>query len=200
MRAQSSKSNLYYREASLLAGYADCPMLGKSVQAEIIDAQIGDIIQLLRLPDDWEQAVRSLLEHKKDALDPELERARIRKEIRDMREMKRRGMYEGENHVFWREVEALQEELSRLKAIKQPAIDRAAKTLLDIQAAWDQATRKEREELVKLLLAEVGCDIQDSRIAWIKPKPMFAPLFQLIDSLWPQDQGKWLVPHTLTNG
>jgi len=175
-------------------------MLEKSVRAEVIDAQIAQIMKLLRLPDNWEEAVKSLLHRKKDTLDPETERTRIRKELRDMREMKRRGMYDGEEHVFWRDVEALQEKLSRLKAIKKPVINRAAETLLDIQAAWEQATRQEREELVKLLLKKVGCDIQQSRIAWIKPNPEFDPLFQLIDALDPQDDGKWLVPLSLTNG
>ena len=198
MRAQSSKSNLYYREASLLSGYADCPMLGKSVQAKIIDAQIGRIVQLLRLPDNWEQAVKSLLREEKDTLNPEIESTRIRKEIRDMREMKRRGMYEGEEHVFWRDVETLQEELSRLKAIIKPSINQAANTLLDIQAAWKQATRKEQEELVKMLIKKVGCDIEHNRVAWIKPKPIFAPLFQLMGVLSPQEDGKWLIPTSLT--
>jgi len=200
MRAQSSRVHRYYREASKAKGYTDCLMLEKSVRAEVIDAQIAQIMKLLRLPDNWEEAVKSLLHRKKDTLDPETERTRIRKELRDMRELKRRGMYDGEEHVFWRDVEALQEKLSRLKVIKKPVINRAAETLLDIQAAWEQATRQEREELVKLLLKKVGCDIQQSRIAWIKPNPEFDPLFQLIDALDPQDDGKWLVPLSLTNG
>ena len=105
-----------------------------------------------------------------------------------------------EEHVFWRDVENLQEELSRLKAIKQPSINQAANTLLDIQAAWKQATRKEQEELVKMLLKKVGCDIEQSHVAWIIPKPTFAPLFHLMDMLIPQEDGKWLVPQSLTDG
>jgi len=200
MRAQSSRTNLYYREASKLSGYDDCPMLGKSVQAALIDTQIGRIMQLLRLPDNWELDVKSLLREEKDSVNPKFEIERIRKEIREMREMKRRGLYDGEEHVFWRDVENLQEELSRLKAIKQPSINQAANTLLDIQAAWKQATRKEQEELVKMLLKKVGCDIEQSHVAWIIPKPTFAPLFHLMDMLIPQEDGKWLVPQSLTDG
>jgi site-specific DNA recombinase len=200
MRAQSSRSHRYYREASKGKGYADCPMLQRSVRAEVIDSQIARIMKLLRLPDNWESAVKSLLQKNEDFTDPETERARIRKQLRDMREMKRHGLYDGEEHVFWGDVEALQEKLSRLKAIKEPTVTQAVEKLLDIQLAWDLATRQEREELVKLLLKKVGCDIEQKRITWIEPEPEFALLFGLMDVLNPQDDGKWLVPKSLTDG
>ncbi|MBL7161083.1 MAG: recombinase family protein [Anaerolineales bacterium] len=200
MRAQSSRSHRYYREASKGKGYLDCPMLQRSVRADVIDAQIGRIMKLLRLPDNWESAVKTLLKKNEDYTNPEAERARIRKQIRDMREMKSHGLYEGEDHIFWRDVEVLQEKLSRLKDIKEPTVNKAAKKLLDIQKAWDLATRQEREELVKMLLSRVGCDIKEKRITWIEPEPEFIPLIQLMDVLIPQDNGKWLVPQSLTNG
>ena len=200
MRAQSSRAHRYYREASRAKGRADCPMSEKSVRAEVVDDQIASIMNLLRLPNNWENAVKSLLYQKEDITNPENERARIRKALRDLREMKKHGMYDGEEHVFWRDVEELQEKLSRLDATKEPAIRQAAERLLDIQGAWDLATRQEREELVKMLLERVGCDLQHNRITWIIPRPEFAFLFQLMDVLSPQEDGKWLVPHTLTDG
>jgi len=200
MRAQSSRSHRYYREASKGKGYIDCPMLQKSVRADVIDAQIASIMKLLHLPDNWQSAVKTLLRKNEDYTNPEAERARIRKQIRDMREMKSYGLYEGEDHVFWRDVEALQEKLSRLEDIKEPTVNKVAKKLLDIQKAWNLATRQEREELVKMLLSRVGCDIKEKRIIWIEPEPEFIPLIQLMDVLIPQEDGKWLVPKSLTDG
>ena len=200
MRAQSSRSNLYYREASKSKGFTDCPVLEKSVQAIVIDAQIGRIMQLIHLPDNWEQAVKSLLEQNVDMVDPEAERSRIRKALRDLRKMKQHGLYAGEEHVFWREVEVLQEELSRIEAAKKPSIHRAAETLLDLPSAWDAATQQEREELVKLLLKQVGCDLLENRVYWIKPKPVYEPLFQLLEGLHPQEDGRWMVDPSLIIG
>jgi hypothetical protein len=191
-------SSLINQLCSYGKGYVDCPLLQRSVRADVIDAQIGRIIKLLRLPDNWQSAVKNLLRKNEDYTNPETERARIRKQIRDMREMKSHGLYEGEDHVFWRDVEALQEELSRLENIQEPTVNKAAKKLLDIQKAWDLATRQEREELVKMLLSRVGCDIKEKRITWIEPEPEFAPLIKLMDVLIPQDDGKWLVPKSLT--
>jgi hypothetical protein len=41
-------------------------------------------------------------------------------------------MYEGEEHVYWQKVNALQEELELINRFPQNAIHRAAQTLLDL--------------------------------------------------------------------
>jgi hypothetical protein len=193
MRAQSSHTRRYYREASREQGFADCPMEGRSVHADKIDAQIAKLIKRLRLPDNWKAEVKKLLDQDEDGLDPEKERARIRGKLREMRKMKLHGLYDGDEHVFYKQVEMLKEELTALDVAQQPAISQAADTLLNIQAAWEKATRKEQEELVKMVLDEVGCDIKHMNVAWVKPKPMFEPLFQLIDGLIQQESGRWIL-------
>ena len=39
----------YYRENSHLRGYHDCPYIGQSVRAEVIDAQVAELIRSIHL-------------------------------------------------------------------------------------------------------------------------------------------------------
>jgi site-specific DNA recombinase len=51
----------YYRENSYHRSYHDFPYIGQSVQAEIIDAQVADLIKSIHLLENWEPIVRKML-------------------------------------------------------------------------------------------------------------------------------------------
>jgi site-specific DNA recombinase len=102
LRVQTPKNYAtYYREDSHLRGYRDCPYSGQSIRAEDIDEQVAELIQLIRLPADWESMVRKLLEAQHDGTDPETERKEIRGVLRLMRENFEHGLYEGEEYIYW---------------------------------------------------------------------------------------------------
>jgi hypothetical protein len=76
-----------------------------------------------------------------------------------MRENYERGLYEGEEYQYWQKVSALKERLDLLSRPPEPAIERAARTLLDLRESWEWATKGERRDLVRMMIEKVGVDV-----------------------------------------
>jgi len=173
----------YYRENSHHRGYHDCPYIGQSVRAEVIDAQIAELIRSIHLPENWEPIVRQMHHEQRDQVDPESERKEIRGQLRLMRENYERGLYEGEEYQYWQKVSTLKETLALLERVPEPAINRAAQTLLDLRETWENSTQEERRDLVHIMIQEVGVDMAAKGILWMKARPDYEPLFSILDGL-----------------
>ncbi len=183
----------YYREDSHLRGYHDCPYNGQSVRAEVIDAQIAELIQSIHLPENWEPTVRQMLDVHSERADPEAERKEIRSMLRLMRDNYERGLYEGEEYQYWQKVNALKEKLSLLERVPESSINRAARTLLDLRETWENSTKEERKDLVHIMIQEVGVDLEIKRILWVKARPDYEPLFSILNGLRQDDDRRfWL--------
>jgi site-specific DNA recombinase len=195
LRIQTPKRGpTYYREDSHLRGYRDCSDISQCVRAESIDTQVGELVQSLRLPVNWEDSVRRLCQQQREGPDPETERKDIRNTIRLMRENYERGLYEGEEYQYWQKVSALKEKLDLLSRLPEPAIERAARTLLDLRDSWEWATKDERKDLARMMIQEVGVDVAAKCVIWIKARPDFDVLFQLLNNLRVDEQRRfWIV-------
>jgi hypothetical protein len=195
MRAQSAFQGkiLYYREVSRHNGFDDCPVAGQSVRADIIEDQIGALFKAIRLPADWQSAIQEIFVESQvnGGIDPRAEIKAIKEELRELREMKRRKLYDGDEHVFWREVEALQEKLKALQQTPVTSISSNANRLISIHETWGGSTREEQRELVQIVLQQVGCDLETKKVTWVKPRPGFEVLFQLIPALKPIEGGRF---------
>jgi hypothetical protein len=197
LRAQTPKgSGSYYREVSHLNGFDDCPNKRTSVRSAIIDDQIAFLVQSLKLPADWEQAVRKMLQEDQTGPDLEQERKEIREKIRRMRTGYERGIYKDEEHLFWREIETLQQRLEKTEAPGKNAINQSAETLLNLSDSWIKATKEEQRELVQMMLQEVGCNIRSQEVVWVKPRSGFELLFQLASELIPEENGSFKLRST----
>jgi hypothetical protein len=190
----------YYRENSHHRGYHDCPYIGQSVRAEVIDAQVADLIRSIHLPDNWEPIVRQMLHEQRDRVDPEAERKEIRSTMRLMRENFERGLYEGEEYQYWQKVGTLKEKLALLERSSEPAINRAAKTLLDLRATWENTTQEERKDLVHVMIQEVGVDMAAKSLLWVKTRPDYEPLFSILDGLRLDGERRYWIEHKETEG
>ncbi len=127
LKIQTTKNcATYFRENSHFRGYHDCPYIGQSVRAEVIDTQVAELIRSIHLPDNWEPIVRQMLNEQRDQVDPEAERKEIRGTLRLMREDFERGLYEEEEYQYCQKVSALKEKLALLERTPEPAINRAA--------------------------------------------------------------------------
>ena len=98
-----------YREDLHLRGYRDCMNIRQSVRASVIDYQVAELVKSLKLSTDWEETVRRLTKRQEDAPDPETECKEIRTTIRLMRESYERGLYDGEEYIYWQKVNPLKE-------------------------------------------------------------------------------------------
>jgi DNA invertase Pin-like site-specific DNA recombinase len=195
LRVQSmGTSPAYYREESRLRGYDDCPYSSQGIHAHVLEEQMGVLIKSLRLIPTWEDDVRILLHEVKDEPDPETERKEIRSILRLMRDNYERGLYEGEEYQYWQKVNTLKEKLELLNRIPEAAIDRAARTLLNLHDSWDWATREERKLLVRTMIQEAGCDVGVKRLLWVKVNPDYDILFRLMDNLRAEAGGRyWII-------
>jgi len=184
LRIQTPKNcPTYYREESYLRGYHDCPYTGQSARAEVIDAQIAELIQSIHLPENWEPIVRQMLDNQRERADPEAERKEIRSMLRLMRDNFERGLYEGEEYQYWQKVSGLKEKLALLERVPEPALNRAARTLLDLRETWKNSTKEERKDLVHIMIQEVGVDVTIKRVLWVKARPDYEPLFSILDGM-----------------
>jgi hypothetical protein len=166
-----------------LRGYHDCPYTGQSARAEVIDAQIAELIQSIHLPENWEPIVRQMLDNQRERADPEAERKEIRSMLRLMRDNFERGLYEGEEYQYWQKVSGLKEKLALLERVPEPALNRAARTLLDLRETWKNSTKEERKDLVHIMIQEVGVDVTIKRVLWVKARPDYEPLFSILDGM-----------------
>ena len=160
LRIQTPKRGpTFYREDSHLRRFRDCADISQCVRSESIDAQVGELVQSLKLPANWEDSVRRLCQDQRDGLDPEAERKEIRSMLHLKRDNYERGLCEGEEYQYWQKVNALKEKLELLNRIPEAAIGRAARTLLNLRESWEWATREERKMLVRTMIQEAGCDV-----------------------------------------
>jgi DNA invertase Pin-like site-specific DNA recombinase len=195
LRIQTPKNcPTYYREESHLRGYHDCPFIGQSVRAELVDDQVAELIRSIHLPENWEPIVRQMLDNQRERADPEAERREIRGMLRLIRDNFERGLYEGEEYQYWQKVNSLKEKLDLLTRIPESVIERAALTLLNLRDSWEWATKEERKDLARMMIQEVGVDVAAKRVIWIKARPDFDVLFQLLNNLRVDVQRRfWIV-------
>ena len=139
--------------------------------------------------------MRKLLHDGQDRLDPETERKEIRSRLRLMRENYERGLYEGEEYQYWQKVSGLKEKLELLTRVPETAIERAALTLLNLHDSWEWATREERKMLLRMMIQKVGVDVAAKRVIWIKARPNFDVLLQLINNLRVDEQRRFWIAY-----
>jgi SAM-dependent methyltransferase len=102
---------------------------------------------------------------------------------------------EGEEYHYWQKVSALKERLDLLSRLPEPAIERAARTLLNLRESWEWATKEERKDLARMMIQEVGVDVAAKRVIWIKARPDFDVLFQLLNNLRVDEQRRFWIAY-----
>jgi hypothetical protein len=80
-------------------------------------------------------------------------------------------------------VGVLKEKLALLDRVPEPAINHAARTLLDLRGSWEWATKEERKNLVRRMLLEIRRNVEEKRLLWIQARPEYEVLFQLLPNL-----------------
>jgi hypothetical protein len=146
-----------------------------------VEEQISKLMESLVLPDNWQAALQEILHTKKDEIDPQKEKARIKNEMRRMREAYKRGLYENDEHNFWREIEGLQVQLEALEQLTPHEVRQAGMMLANLQQAWRAATLDEKQELCQIILKLVEYDFGTGKVARVSPKAEYEVLFRLID-------------------
>ena len=137
----------------------------------------------MHLPENWEPIVQQMLDNQRERADPKADCKEIRSMLRLMRDNFERGLYEGEEYQYWQKVSGLKEKLALLERVPEPALNRAAHTLLDLRETWENSTKEERKDLVHIMIQEVGVDVTIKRVLWVKARPDYEPLFSILDRM-----------------
>jgi len=98
-----------------------------------------------------------------------------------VRENFENGLYEEEEYKYWQKISTLKEKMALLERTPEPAINQAAKTLLDLSETRESTTQEERVDLVHVMIQEVGVDMAAKCMLWIRARPDYEPLFTILD-------------------
>jgi hypothetical protein len=82
----------------------------------------------------------------------------------------------------------------------EPAISRAAQTLLDLRETWKNTIQEERKDLVHVMIQEVGVEMAAKCIMWVKARPDYEPLFSILDGLRLDGERCYWIDHRETEG
>jgi len=184
LRAQGTKAGEYYREASRLRGFTDCPAAGRGARMDHVDAQIDVLFRRLELPEDWQNELRQTLEGEEENQVLENRRARLVAERKRLKRMRIRGDFDEDEDLYERELARVQRELAELPtAADYGTLEDAATLLTNFSAMWDEANLTERRDLLRTALQEVQVDVEQNLVTLLKPYPVFLPLFRQIPLL-----------------
>jgi hypothetical protein len=137
----------------------------------------------LILPEDWQTTLQEMLNCQKDKIDPRKEKARLKGEIRRMREGYKRGLYEGDEHAFWREIESLQMQLNSIEQLTPYEVQQAGAVLANLQNAWHSATPEEKQEFCSIIFEKIVYDFESRKIVKIQPRSEYGVLFKMANDL-----------------
>jgi DNA invertase Pin-like site-specific DNA recombinase len=148
----------------------------RSVQLDVIEAQLLALLETFHLPDDTIAEVVRLYERANDQRDDaERRRREIIGRIERTAEMYKWGDLTRE--AYRAERERLEAELATLRVATSQAevLVQAAAFLKDLPAAWEAATSEQRNALARLVFESI--EIEDDRVLAVVPQPDFAPFF-----------------------
>ena len=177
LRAQGGKKNhSYYREASLMRGFSDCPHTGMSIQARVADEQIGRVMQAFQFPDDWQETIEKISTGEEERQKVLVERKRLEDRMRRVVEMYEDGAlnrveYEKRRQAIAREMETLvlpDNDNQQMHGVQ-------VETFRDI---WPYAKAEEKREICRLLIQSADIDLKEKRIVRLTPNKEFLWFFK----------------------
>ena len=121
------------------------------------------------------------------------DRDEIRGILRLMQENYENGLYEEEDYQYWQKVSTLIEKLALLERTPEPAINLAAKMLLDLRETWEKTTQEERKDLVHVMIQEVGVDMAAKCMLWVRARPDYELLFSILGGLRPDSERRYWI-------
>lgn len=176
----------YYRDSALRRGVV-CAVVDRSVRVEVIDGQVGAIVERLRLPEDWQARIIEVANHRQEQDQVERERGRLQERLGRLRFLYLEGDFD--EAEYRRRKADLQGQLSALREPEQAAIVKAGEYLDTLGGLWGRATLTQKRQLLQGMLKRVYVDLETGRVICIEPWPEFAALFREIEGVQEDESG-----------
>ena len=137
---------------------------------------MGRVFAAFQLPEDWQQDIQDRVTSQSDRQMMIEQRDRIERKLARVAEMYRDLVIDSEQYK--RERDQLQTELKALVIPEEEEMAEAGIYLEDISELWDEATLEEQRDIVRLVLNEVYCDVQEAAIDHAGPQADLSPVFR----------------------
>ena len=170
--AQHLSGRDYYREESALRGIP-CPNPKGVIRADILEAQVEEVVTALQLPPSWRDLVVHYLEASEEWERVARERARLKERLRRLQQLYLDGYPESE---YRREKEAILAALETLGESREEEVMILGDHIEGSIEAWKFATRAEKRDMLLMMLEAVYVDVPNKRLVAFKVKPAFKPL------------------------
>jgi hypothetical protein len=72
--------------------------------------------------------------------------------------------------------------------------------LLDLRGSWEWATKGERKNLVRRMLLEIGCNVEEKRLLWVRARPEYEVPYQLLPDLRVDEEQRYWVDSSVVHG
>lgn len=150
--------------------YSGGKCTGVSVKADLLEESFSALITRIHLPDDWQDAIRELMEQ-----EPLQDEAAERRRLEQKLARTRRALVDNlmDYDAAAKIIRATEQALSMLAAPK--VYEAAGEALTDLPALWPSLTTLERRNVAQSMLEAVYTE--GTEVIRLSPKPLFVPLF-----------------------
>jgi hypothetical protein len=176
--------------STLVSRKLPCPLTANhGVRAEVFEEQLGRILSAFQLPEDWQQDIQDEITSQSERQVIIEQRERVERKLARVAELYRDLVID--NEQYQRERDQLQAELKGLVIPEEEEMAEAGIYLEDVGELWDEATLEEQRDILRLMLNEVYCDVQEGRLTTLVPKPIFRLFFDRHPMLKETEQGRF---------
>ncbi len=168
----------YYREHRGSRSLAECPAAGGSINCDIAEGQVGDIIEAIELGPKWEEEVLAIISVKDEIERVKEKRQKTHDRLKRLGRAYVDGLYD--ENEYKRQKRLMEMELESLVVPQADAAEEAGRLIERLPELWSNANMEERRRLLLTMLDAVYVDAkEEKRIVAIKPKAPFRPIFQV---------------------
>ena len=150
----------------------------KSANLSIYEAQLLSYLGTFHIPEDYQQRIlQAQQELEKAYSDTEAQKKRLESQLNRAKELYVLGDYGKAEYEAQRD--KILDQLRSLIVPRQPAehLEKMARFLADVPAAWAAATPAQRNKLTRCLFDQVW--LKDKKVIAVKPVPELEPFFRL---------------------
>ena len=179
LRVQSAARGACFRCTAKERG-KECDAAKHSILISAADRLIAEVIEELRLADDWRERATMAIGRTEERDQVEEERATIQRRLKKIREL---VQVDAMTISEWQSEKAmLDDRLARLELPADVDLEAAGAFLAALPALWKDAhsTQEQRAGLCARLLTRVVCDLDRGVITAIHLREELAPLFAVI--------------------
>ena len=190
LRAQGYRVYRYYREASRLRGLK-CQSSDVYVHADVVEQQVGAIVQAFEFPPEWKKEIRDVLSSSVDQQHRKDERKEILEKLKRLGDLYLDGMIERQAYLATRE--ELNQRLGSMSSPEPTQIIETGQTLESFLQIWPLASESQRRDICHLMFEWVEADMEKARISRVMPRYEFTRFFEKNTLLAHDPRGGYLV-------